>query len=724
MKKFSCSGGFSLVEIVIASAFLAMIVLGVVRVFHSHVTLVKKNVYLTRATTLSEEISSKLKSQPFDSIFSYDSDIQHPPKPVCCTGAFKPDAYLIDIDESPIKPVLTDFLAKVKVAGFDRFRIDVSYMRRDSTPIPEFESFTDKFVPWAFIVSGLPPGDILPAVSPGIAGGCSPVDPNLCFQDINSDKDYWDVVDGKPETPFTGLKLVTVTVYKSGEPVGVKQGNIMSKWGLSGQEVGSGQSPLKLKLTYPKAGSWAFQLAPHTKKALELRTRRAYPSSMFSKNTGVVRIDETDEGVHMNRQCDLNGIPIGSSDPIFFGSENRYLRVAGFTDESQSGYLRIYDQLNSSVNPGNVFHESKLFSPAGTAFDTPQFGGAQFEILSGSGFLMRDGVHRLWSRKQDATQDTDFSPFDVRLFNVDNGVPKMTINYISEYEWPYGGRTPLVQIAISDYFQGNGVSASKYSGVSKQVTWAAVVPVDPVGVTTQTWPSNSGGPNPPSAWRMYFSVSGATATVNLRDKDYYPWKLNYDTEYKIIWEWGDNVGYKSSTTYSFKIPDNSSTDATPPVIQVNTSLVTTIAPIILRPLTSMSPPTPVQQGVIHSLIPLWFRDDQSGIDFKTLKIEICPDALPGPMNLAGQTPGCRTLLHHEYENKKPDSSLFGQLISYSSKSSRSSVRTAFTSPGTGVLAGLDFTVGSVWQIRASVQNWAGLVTITPDDYWRFVIVAP
>lgn len=721
MRKFRNLRGFSLVEIIIASAFLAMIVLGIVKVFQSHVTLVKKNIFLTRATTLAEEISSKIKSQPFDSIFSYDSDIQHPPKPVCCTGGFKPEAYLIDIDESPIKPILTDFLVKVKSAGFDRFRIDVIYERRDSTPNSGSSSYTDEFVPWSFTVSGFPSGQILPPVGGGIAGGCSPVDPSLCFQDINSDKDYWDVVDGKPETPFTGLKLVTVTVYKSGEPVGVKQGNVLSKWGLSGQEVGSGQSPLKLKLVYPKPNTWAFQLAPHTKHALELRTRRTYPSSIFSKNTGVVRIDETDDDVNMNRQCDLNGSPIQSSDPVKFDSGNRFLRVAGYTDESQSGYLRIYDQLNSSANPGNIFHESKLFSPAGNSFDTPQFGGARFEILSGPELLMRDGVHRLWSRKQDANHDTVFSPFDVRLFNVDTGVPKMTVNYISENEWPYGGRTPLVQISISDYFQGNGVSASKYSGVCNKVTWAAVIPVDPVGVTTQTWPSSSGPVNPPNAWRMSFSISGATATVSLRDTDYYPWKLNYDTEYKIIWEWGDNVGYKSSTTYSFTIPNNSS-DSTPPQIEANTSLVTSVAPLILRPLTSVSPPTPVKQGVIHYLYPLWFRDLESGINFKTLKIEICPDSLPGPMNLTSPTPGCRTLFHHEYENIKPDSSLFGQLIAYAGKSSRSAVKTVFTSPGTGVLSGLDFSLGSVWQIRASVQNWAGLTTITPDDYWRFVIV--
>lgn len=706
-------GGLTLVEVVIASAFLSVIIFGIVRVFQSHVSLVRKNVFLTRATTLAEEISSVVKSQPFDSIFSYDSSIPHPSKPVCCGSTFNPAAYLIDIDESPMKPVLNGFLAKVKAGGFDGFRIDVTFVRRDSSA--NVTEYLDGFVPWVF--GG---GIVVPALPGGIPGGCAALDSSLCFQDLNADQDYWDVVDEKPESPFTGLKLVTVKIIKAGEAVGVKEGNILSKWGLSGQEIGSGQSPLKLKINYPKPNTKAFQVAPHTKSALELRTRRTYVSSMWAPNSGVVRIDDTDEPVHLNRQCDLNGSPIPSEDPRTFSSDERFLRVAGYTDESQSGWLRIYDQLGSSVHPGNTVHEAKLFTPSGNAFDKVNFSG-KFEILSTPSYLMRDGSHRLWFRKQDPSYDTVFSPYDIRMFNMDNGVPKFTVYYISQYTWPFGGRTPVVAVAVSDYLQGDGVSASKYSGVSPRITWAAVKPVDPVGVTTQTWPTISGQPNPPINWRMAYSVGGATATFMLRDKDYYPWTLDYDTEYKVIWETGDNVGYKSSTTFSFKIPATCEDDTSEPYLKADTSFVTSVAPLILRPLTPVSDPTPVKKNTPHWLYALKFYDLESGINFKSLKIEICPDGPLAPINLTGQTPGCRTLFHHENEFKKTEST-YGGSISYSAKSARAYLRATFSSPGTGVLTGLNFTVGSVWQIRASVENWAGLVTTTPDNEWRFKIV--
>lgn len=707
-------GGISLVEVVITSFMITMVILLIARLFHDNAVIMHKSDLLTKAASLAEDISSKIKDQPFDAVYSFDSRTQHPVKTVYPDLGFNPEAYLIDISSTPMSQVLTDALARVRSQNFDGFRIDVIFVRRDSSGAAGVS--TDGYVKWSNY--NAQSGTYGPKGGPPNSFICDGVDPNVCFRDLNNDGDYWDVVNGIPETPFTGLKMLTISVFKNNEPIGVKRGTILSLGGFSGNEISSAQSPLKLRISRPISGARAFQVTAATKAALELPTRRTYPSYWFDVTDSrhiSQRIDNNSGlSVQLNKTIDVAGNPL-SAGYVIPGTDDN-LRIYGITDSGQSGTLETTDRYNSAAFPISV-DDSAFFTPVGYDFSIT---GA-LPTISGPSFLMRDGLHRLWSRKRSNSVPPVYSPYDVRMICADNGIPQKS--YFMER---YPGPRQRVGITISDYFQADGVTPSYYSGLAFEPT-SVIVKNLSTGVSSHTWVNswqNAGRAiwknwdvkvvnNPLGAYRTY----GATTTLMLRDIEGYPWKLNIGDTYQVTWEWGDRAGYKNTAVETF-------TPSMGPDTVPNGAYDNSPRPGLINPIRLNYPLyTSVYLNVNYSIDILKFWDTDDGIDYEHIKAEVCSmDIAVAPLNPFAQSdPNCRTIFS-KTENIRPDPSVpWGNWIQYGLEFPEEHsllIYFKFTSPSVGIFSGLNFVSGSQWQIRTWIPNSQGNASVA-NGFWLF-----
>lgn len=717
MNKNRFSVGFSLPEIIVGSFILSVVALMIVSVLRSYTKIVHKSDIMTTAAILAEDIASKIKDQDFDSVFAYDSKKPSGPPPtgkLCCGASFDPANYLIPLAQSKMQGVLKDSLKRVKAAGFDQFMIGVVFLRRDASD-NDGDKRSDEFVAWSNKIKST---------------NCDDSDIKACFNDYNNDGDYWDKDDVKGlETPQTGLKMISVNILKAGESLGVKHGTVLSKGGLSGEAIKTATSEMKHLISFPINGKYIYHLTNDTSKALELRTFRTYSDAFFDKDTGVspssVRIDNTNSAVQLNRTHDIFGVKV--SEGLKVPADERLLRVKGQTDKGQGGYLEVYDKYGGLADPNGDYHDRARFAPIGTIFEIwKPDGGRDFKTVSGTNFLMRDGVHTLFSRKT-SIQGNDASPYDKRTLFVDNGVPRLVAQSIpNNASWGFGGLTPTHFITVSDYFQvaGNTESTGRTGIHTGQDGPTSVV----MNNSLYSYPGRTGD------YGMAVGIiTATTVTFRLTDKEGYPWQLDHDVVYHTTWEWGDNVGYKNSLNYVFSIPDPSS-DVTPPEITVPTVLPPGFAAnVMLR--SASAAPWEVKQNTDVSFRGALFSDPESGINFKKVKIEICgPDnANPPDMIFNGNTPGCRTILHDDQEHIRPnypvaedkflrpgDYFFYDEATQFRTNCVLVNFKNNVVS---GVLAGMNFTENSVWILRVSVENWAGQRSIPMDNnYWKIKIV--
>lgn len=707
--------GFSLVEVIVTAFILTLVILLIARIFHFNAVIMHKSDLLTTAASLAEDISSKIKDQPFDAVYSFDSDNPHPAKVVYGSPAFKSDAYFVDIDETPMKAVLLDAISRVKSQNFTRLVINVVYVRRDSSAVASIA--TDGYVEWSNthpIYGTNGPRSTVPSDN----YICDAVDPNVCFRDLNDDGDYWDVVSGIPETPFTGLKMLTISVYKKDEPIGVKRGTILSLGGFSGKEITSAQSPLKLRITRPNSNSFAFQVTPTTKASLELPTRRTYPSYWFDVTNGShvsQRIDNNSDPVQINQTITVPG---GALSPGYtIPGTDANLRVFGITDSGQSGTLETTDIFNSAAFPTSISDE-KGFTPSGYDFSII----GSLPTISGPTFMMRDGLHRLWSRKRSTSTPPVYSPYDVRTILVDNGIPQAKY-----FMYPGPGDRPRIGITISDYFQVDGITPSYYSNLAFQPT-SVIVKNLSTGVSSHTWVGSYSEPGR-GIWKNWdvgivnnsfgaFRTYGATTTLRLRDIDGYPWKLNIGDNYDIIWEWGDRAGYKNTTTQNITV--NASGAGSGPIPGEDNSPRPGLVKLEKYAGFSFN----ARKGVKYSLSNFYFTDMWAGIDYPKIKVEVCPESHGVPLDPNMETPGCKTIFS-KTENVRPSPAPWGDWIMYGGQSQyfdNLNVWAIFTDPGVGSFTGMDFAIGTTWQIRVYLVNAVGQAVVVGSDSWRFTIV--
>lgn len=708
-KKFELRG-FTLIEVVVSSFLVTLVILSIARLFHYNAVIMHKSDLMTTAAALAEDLSSKIKDQPFDAVFSFDTSNMTPPRKVYGNSGFTTDPYLIDVSSTSMGLVLLDALNRVRSQGFDGFKIKVTYLRRDSSGAAS--TATDGFVPWSNVN-----GSIFGPRSSASGDNyiCDAVDPAVCFRDRNNDGDYWDVVGGKPETPDTGLKMLTIEIIKKGEPVGVKRGTILSLRGFSGSENSTEQSPLKLKLSLPKNGVWAFQATPENVPHINLQTRRTYPDYWFDLSDSrhvSSRIDNTGASVAVNQTIDVAGTTV--LDPgEGISWQYQTLRVDGITDSGQSGTLEVTDKLNSVVFPVG-YDDSAVISPVGYDFSLTN----AFSVISGPGYLQRDGLHRLWTRKRsnNATGAMVYSPYDVRVIKVDNGYPRL-VRFIAQGS----GRYKKVGITVSDYFQSDGVTPSYSSGFAFEPT-SVVVKDLTAGISSHTWVKSWQTPGR-AMWKNWdvgvvnnkvgpYQTYGATTTLRLRDQDGFPWRFVEGHNYQVDWEYGDRAGYKTRSLDSF------SGNVVPPG---GTMIVNYLAgpdaglgmPLLPHAGATLAP---VKQNQRYSLYMLKFYEFGFGVDYTKIKVEVCPDGFSTSMNMHVQTdPQCKTI-YSKNENVRPDPSVpWGDwfMYGYSEFSDALLIYTTFTDT--------EFPLGSFWQIRTGFVNSHGEPHFE-DNKWRLQIV--
>lgn len=224
-------GGFSLVEVAIASAIIAIVVMGIAQ------TMRWSSVVSTNArkelvgSTLLQDIFARLRAINFYDVYSLDTS---KPKFGLALGSGHTGAFYPDNSRKAIESLD----AAAKKAGMSHFTVNVQFMRRKLTSDPSGGAYN--LVP---VDTGGTP--IVAACSSGIPIKiCDASDPTICFVDRNCDGDFYEpakFVSGVKtflsEFPDTHIKLVTVSLFDTRNQLVRKETQLVSLEGLTGTNI-------------------------------------------------------------------------------------------------------------------------------------------------------------------------------------------------------------------------------------------------------------------------------------------------------------------------------------------------------------------------------------------------------------------------------------------------------------------------------------------------------
>ncbi|MDE2492093.1 MAG: prepilin-type N-terminal cleavage/methylation domain-containing protein [Elusimicrobia bacterium] len=166
----------------------------------------------------------------------------------------------------PYMAVLDGIRSTLAASKFDRFRVDVTFMRRDTTDALGTGN-TNNLIPFKDNGSG---ADVY--------------DPNIRYYDANGDGDYYDtyVSNGRTvaEQPDTHMKLVTVDVFRNGvEACSTTQ--LISLEQFTGATNPDSEAALTLEVSTPTNSSYAYQLlTPAQIASRALPISGSYPSAI------------------------------------------------------------------------------------------------------------------------------------------------------------------------------------------------------------------------------------------------------------------------------------------------------------------------------------------------------------------------------------------------------------------------------------------------------------
>lgn len=685
-------GGFTLAEAFVASVLVSLVILAVARIYTGGVKSLAVERQTNDAAALAQMIDTRIKALPFHDVFSYDSSNTAGlnTSSAALVAAFNPATLLIPLSVSRSSHTLILLQNEVVAKGFTHFTITVTFLRRDSSDMSGTGDLVEDYVPWASADNN----------------GCDDLDPVLCFRNCGPGPDgkYWGFcTDGKPEVPDTGLKMITVNVYKNANKVGVKHGTFITKGALTGAENPVMESPLKLNNTYPLIDYTLIQARPDLVDNLEYQSILDYSATHYGwSGTGkVIRIDNypTDVTIYRNN----SGLP---APMVLAQGPQSYFHLTGWTEPGAD--IEIFDMIGGAVPPANPTPLQVVSAGATGVFDHQALLG----VLSGS--MKTLGSHAVWTR---AKNGAFYSPYDVRRTYTTNTTPP----WVSTYG-PVG-QIYTLSPTIFTVPTGNGSDGygSEYIRALRVVEDGTVTPSTTVTSAKCHGCAAPAGQMSLQYWGNWvneyhggFGVMGAGARGSwemlTKGPDTLPPVWEAGKTYRVLYEFGNGAMYKSSASWTFTTPTQAMLDAdvTPPdfIPRPGSGVFNaTGTPTTWPWYDATHASTWTMRSLLGGSQAVSFkynkvRDPESGINFKTFKMELCNEDLSacGVFYSSSTNAGVCGLDWNQ--------------ISYE--------QGADGIPGADLpTVTIPFNPSRLVRIRTSVQNWAGLTGVK-DDWYIYV----
>ncbi|MDE2510156.1 MAG: hypothetical protein KGL74_03445, partial [Elusimicrobia bacterium] len=246
--------GTTLLETVLAIVLMTIAGLAIVAVLQKATVASLKARQRMTCSRLTDAGMARLKNIDYYYLFAVDSS---------STNWATPPLHASGANAYPYTSVLTGLQSSLSASKFDRFKVDVVFMRRDSTD-SKGTGNTNNLIP--FKDNGF---------------GADAYDPNIRYNDANGDGDYYEtyVSSGRTvaEQPDTHLKLVTLSVYRSGS-LACSKSEMISLEQFTGATNPDSESVLTLELSTPTNSSFAYRMTTTAQIAARaLSLANSYP---------------------------------------------------------------------------------------------------------------------------------------------------------------------------------------------------------------------------------------------------------------------------------------------------------------------------------------------------------------------------------------------------------------------------------------------------------------
>ncbi|HAX61017.1 MAG TPA: hypothetical protein DCX95_00430 [Elusimicrobia bacterium] len=263
--------GIGLVELMLVVAMVTGITIGIFAMLQYGVIASVKAREQMSAGRLAQMIFSKIKSVDFYFLFNCDSALSN----YGLSGTYGP--VTSQSATYPYLAILNSITSTIRIYGFDRWTVENTFMRRDSSDV-NGNGLTSDLINFIDANSDLK-DDYLASV---------------LYYDKNSDGDYYDsyvsTVTGRKiaEQPDTHLKYVTLKLYKKGEILH-QESQLISYELYTGIESQSSDAALKLFVTQPANATYLYNLnTTERQNAFNLAITKSYPENVIAYRADTV----------------------------------------------------------------------------------------------------------------------------------------------------------------------------------------------------------------------------------------------------------------------------------------------------------------------------------------------------------------------------------------------------------------------------------------------------
>ncbi|MFH0948176.1 MAG: hypothetical protein V1833_04165 [Elusimicrobiota bacterium] len=258
------SRGIGLVELMLVVAMLTGITIGILAMLQYGIIASVKAREQMSAGRLAQMVFSKLKSVDFYYLFNYDSALTN----YGLSGTYGP--VTSQTSTYPYLAVLNQIKSVIKTAGFDRWTVENTFMRRDLSDA-NGNGLTSDLINFIDNNSDLK-DDYLPSL--------------VLYYNKNADGDYYDsyVLNSRKiaEQPDTHIKYVTLKIYKKGGLIH-QESQLISYELYTGIESQASDAALKLFVTQPANNTTLYNLNTTARQnAFNLAITKSYPEDVIA----------------------------------------------------------------------------------------------------------------------------------------------------------------------------------------------------------------------------------------------------------------------------------------------------------------------------------------------------------------------------------------------------------------------------------------------------------